>query len=513
MHRMSVLGNGSFLKYLPLFFVALVAAVARMTRWGKDLWIDEAFNWHVSKDTVADAVQRISFDFFPPLYSILLSGWLDLVEASPLMLRLPSMAAGVFAVIFVYLLVERAVGRKAAIVAALLVALSPRQAYWAQVARPFAIETMFIVAAVYYAHGVALLRSTAGRALTHGLVKMAICMVAAIYTSHGAVFFVFAVCCVLLADHWREEKKLLDAYGFKVAAAFLFILIAWLPLLPGIFDQMALSQELVIAAHRPSLGGVLSELGTIIGFSHLWTLRPVGLVLIGLMYVWGMRALFRSDKSSAMFFLGLTMGFVVALLALFTVADPLFGRVLVRSNWLGVLVLLVAGIGSISALETIRNILGSRSSVALVSVLALFLLSLHMRALYAQTQMERASWSKLADVMEPHVRASDSVVGLPWIAYGSISYYLPEVFGPAAVNQDRRAVGEADEELATLFAGLRREYRDKSDRFWIIAGESYARSVQRHLGSQVVTQVEVSEGQLHALLVLTRPSGTAPASK
>lgn len=77
-------------------------------------------------------------DGFPPLYHILLKGWLA-VWQTPLAARWLSALLGVVTVYAVYRLALATVGRRAALVASMLVAISPLHVWFAQESRAYAL--------------------------------------------------------------------------------------------------------------------------------------------------------------------------------------------------------------------------------------------------------------------------------------------------------------------------------------------------------------------------------------
>jgi mannosyltransferase len=122
----------------------LVAAGLRL--WGlgnRSFWFDEAATILAALHGPLDGLTE------PPLYALLLRGWLALVPAdSEWLVRLPSAACAVACVPLLALWVRWRLGGRAAWIAAALVAVAPAQLVYAQEARMYAPAVLAGLAAV-----------------------------------------------------------------------------------------------------------------------------------------------------------------------------------------------------------------------------------------------------------------------------------------------------------------------------------------------------------------------------
>jgi hypothetical protein len=107
---------------------------------------DEAFSWRLTRHPLGDMLARAALDVHPPLYYVLLDGWLALLGDAPAALRGLSVVAGVLVVPLAFLLVAEARrldgqghGRGAALLAAALVALHATQVMQSRNARMYAL--------------------------------------------------------------------------------------------------------------------------------------------------------------------------------------------------------------------------------------------------------------------------------------------------------------------------------------------------------------------------------------
>lgn len=91
-------------RLLPLAGITLVLAAAALARFYhitlQSLWFDEAFAWNIVRQ--ADMFPRIAADTHPPLYYLLLRGWVAAAGDSPLALRALSALTSTLTVALVY---------------------------------------------------------------------------------------------------------------------------------------------------------------------------------------------------------------------------------------------------------------------------------------------------------------------------------------------------------------------------------------------------------------------------
>jgi mannosyltransferase len=126
---------------LGLGVVILIALAVRLHDLdGESIWADEAFSIAMARHSVAEIASRTAAeDTTPPLYYLVLHAWGSLFGDSPVAARMPSVIAGVSAVVFVYLAAVPLIGRPAALVAAAIHALSPFLVAYSQEARQYSL--------------------------------------------------------------------------------------------------------------------------------------------------------------------------------------------------------------------------------------------------------------------------------------------------------------------------------------------------------------------------------------
>ena len=129
---------------LWLLGITLLAAGLRLFRLGDwSFWIDEA---HTYRNVVEDLAKFWSSEVSAyPLSFLLMRGLPDFMQNTEWGMRLPAVFFGIASVPALAIAARGMVGRKAALLAALFLALSPWHLYWSQNARAYSMVLFFSV--------------------------------------------------------------------------------------------------------------------------------------------------------------------------------------------------------------------------------------------------------------------------------------------------------------------------------------------------------------------------------
>jgi mannosyltransferase len=183
--------------------IALDAGL-RLYRLGdQGLFLDEAWSWAVSQLPVADLFRMSLTDRLPPLYFLLLKGWLLVVPATELGMRLFSVAWSVAALLLAISFVHRRWGTGAAVYAGWFMAISSFDVYYAQETRMYTLMGFcWLLSFVCLAEGVC----GQPRLLLHwGIVNA--CMIWVQYAALPVVM----VSCLLAVVVWRWPRQVQSA--------------------------------------------------------------------------------------------------------------------------------------------------------------------------------------------------------------------------------------------------------------------------------------------------------------
>ncbi len=116
----------------------------------KGMWLDETFSVWLANHSVADMLRWIvKIDQHPPLYYLLLHAWIALDGDAPYHVRLLSVLFGAGTIPIIYLIGKRMSGVVMGLAAAVLLAFSLFNIYFAQETRMYTLLTFNAAAAIY----------------------------------------------------------------------------------------------------------------------------------------------------------------------------------------------------------------------------------------------------------------------------------------------------------------------------------------------------------------------------
>lgn len=117
------------------------------------LWGDEGWSFYLAAQPIPDLLALTAIDIHPPLYYLLLKGWLVLAGPGAAAARFFSMAAGLLLIPLLYRLGHHLFERRVGVAAAGLVALMPLAVYYAQEVRMYGLVTLLGVGSIYFFAG------------------------------------------------------------------------------------------------------------------------------------------------------------------------------------------------------------------------------------------------------------------------------------------------------------------------------------------------------------------------
>ena len=400
--------------------ILCVALMARAINLGTlSLWNDELFSRYYAdlfglKYLWTAGMLRESS---PPLYYMLIEGWMRLFGTSEVALRSLSLAASVLSLPLVYAIGKELFDRKCGLLAALVFALSPMQIDYAQEARTYALLLLPICTVLW-----ALAKFMRGDARYRVLLIYAACAVIAIYCHATAVFFVAA--CNLVALAWLLTERMIDRRTALVRWLGVNLIVGLLsiPELAAMLTQSSGGNGLNwITPFRPgAIVHMLSTLATGRATPYRWPGVELTLVLLACL---GICLLAIRPRPRAFALLIAVPAIFVGLMVAASLAQPIFiDRVFL---WLGVPLAVALG-AALGIPNRLRPLL-----------LVLTLLTGAVGLGYHYTEARKEPWSKLVQRVGSDLASADHVVVAPLTGPTGFAYY-----DPALPNLEMWSTGE-----------------------------------------------------------------------
>ena len=203
---------------------AVVAVLAGLVLRGgssSDLWLDEALSVHIAALPVGDLFDALRRDGHPPLYYVLLHGWISVFGDGDEAVRSLSGVLSIATLPLFWLAARRYAGRGAAVAGLVLLATNPFAIRYATEARMYALMTLLVVVG-WLAVRALLDRpsrlSFLGLATSTGLLLL----------THYWSFYLVAVAAAVATWSWRagrpEARRVLLAMAVGCA-----LFVPWLP--------------------------------------------------------------------------------------------------------------------------------------------------------------------------------------------------------------------------------------------------------------------------------------------
>ena len=396
----------------------------------KTLWLDEAFSLWMAGQTPADLLHWVvQIDHHPPLYYLLLHGWLAGTGATAAAARGLSALAGTRAIPIFYAAAVKLTGRSVALAATLLVTLSPFLVRYGQEARMYALLTLAVAAMLVFTANLLTPRQPSRRQAIRAVLGLATAQAAAMWLHNTATILAPVALNVGVLGAWGAWRlgrmtlpwpaqadrgwlgRWLAAQGLALAL--------WLP-----WAGPFLAQARVVDAHfwvpAPTLAFVWETLGnlTVAQLPVTFPLRGVWPVL-GLWLAWrGVRA--RSDQPGLAWLL-LSLWLLPALLELaVSLRRPIFYDRTLIWTILPYALLLARGVVALppGARAGRGRLPGWMAGVALLVLSGVGVWSY-------LTAYEKEAWDKAAAVVRAAALPGDLILfNASWVQL-PFDYYLP----------------------------------------------------------------------------------------
>lgn len=223
---------------------------------GKDLWIDEANSVVLAKTGVAGLLDGLKRDSSPPLYYLLLAGWMKVFGDGEAAVRTLSVIPGVLTVGALFAIGRRLFGTQTGLLAAVLAAVAPTHVFYCQQARMYSLLGLLGLLSSYWLW----------RAIEDGrgrfYVAYVLATLGALYTHNFALHLLPVHALIILASGALRRAP------WHWAACGAAILAGYLPWLPTFLMQLGNREQYVwFATLTQRFGSSRIPLSTLRSFS------------------------------------------------------------------------------------------------------------------------------------------------------------------------------------------------------------------------------------------------------
>jgi mannosyltransferase len=187
------------------------------------LWLDEALSVSIAELPLGSIAEALRHDGAPPLYYLLLHGWMELFGDNPMAVRALSGIFAVAAIPLIWVAGRRLGGAKVAVTAALLMAASPFAIQYGTEARMYSLVVLLTVAG-WLAFDDLLRRFSWSRALVLALATGLLLL-----THYWAFYLLAVAAAVVVRRAWRGPNRAEARRAALAMAAGSTLFLPWVP--------------------------------------------------------------------------------------------------------------------------------------------------------------------------------------------------------------------------------------------------------------------------------------------
>ena len=386
---------------MPVILLAALAVGARVALLNhQSLWFDEIVSATLAKQPFGAMLHDVArTESTPPLYYVLLWGWVRLFGTTAVALRSLSACFGLLTVLVVYATARLRFSRRAAFVAGALAATHPMLIWYSQETRAYSLATFFVASSLYF------FLPARSEASTRNLVGWAVAGSLANATHYFAAFVIFPEAVLLLYFHRGRLLRPLVATALPFATGAL--------LLPLAIHQRNTGHTRFISGISLATRATSTVNELVLGNYGISSLHLVGvcLVIAAFAFFSIRRRASRIERQDAVVLL--TLGLAAFALPLALTPSAFFHR-----NLIVVLppLLLLAGVAFAP-----RH---GRTGTAVIGLLAVAALLVPTAVIAERRTLQREDWRDMAVLVGPTDTAR-AVLTYPRFEYIPLVYYRP----------------------------------------------------------------------------------------
>ena len=276
----------------PLAVALAVAAASRFAWLGNgQLFRDEAASWHVASFDLPDLVSIARHETFPPLYPVLLHGWLAVAGDDEAALRTLSVLVGFATIVVTWRWARGFLSPAGAFVAALVVGVGPAALAIDREARMYALEALAATSAWFLIWRVISAPLSRVQSACQ-LIALSIAVAGEVWTiSLGIPTAGLQV--VACAGIWAWLRRSDPPTARRTLRALGSVVVGGSTLLPWLPSLMALADDgQPFWTPRPNVVSIFETMGSWVAGPHFGMLTPVlglgvaGVIAAGILSLW-----------------------------------------------------------------------------------------------------------------------------------------------------------------------------------------------------------------------------------
>lgn len=391
----------------------------------QSIWLDEAYSVFIVKYDLGYIWNfTVNFDQHPPLYYILLYGWVHLFGDSLAMVRLLSVLFAVPSIWLIYLLATRLFDRNTGRVAAFIMAISPFHIWYSQETRMYSMVVFFVLLSAYFLV----------RAMKENRVRLWVAFsfftILAVYSDYSA--FYYLVGSGLFALYFLRQKP---RRAIPLFVSYLAVGLVYAPWIPVFLQQFG-NVYSGFWIKPPTFSTVWD---TFISFSSLDspnTFVNTVVIVILLAWVFVIPDKTNPERRNAYIFLMFFMLVPIAVSLVFSLRQPIYLTRTVISAAIPFYILLA------------RAIVGFKSpGLGALFLVPLVLLNLASYQI-TSTATIKEDWRGTANYISQQAKPSDLIIfNAPYVQM-PFDFYWDDLNGGNALSKVERRGYPADETLA-----------------------------------------------------------------